>query len=108
MTLKLVPVVGSVVVGAIDVAEEHYEVDPLYKHLTRVGGLGIGVILSLVTEEKTLLNDLGEGLVYSEIPLLCHSAYDVARGAMAGGKRFTKEEIELRLRRRGAGRVRYV
>lgn len=110
MTLKLVPIAGSVAVGAIDVAEEHFEIDPLYKHATRGVLFAAGLGLSLVTKEDTLLNDLGEGLMLSEIPLLCHTAYDLMMGGEAGGKRFTKEDIELRLKgRRGlARRVRYV
>lgn len=110
MALKLVPIVGSAGVGVIDVAEEHFEIDPIYKHVTRGALFALGLGLSLVAEEGTLLNDLGEGLVLSEIPLLCHTGYDLAMGGEAGGKRFTKGDIELRLKgRRGlTGRVRYV
>lgn len=111
MPLKLVPVLGSVGVGAIDVAEEHFEIDPTYKHVTRGALFAVGLGLSLATKEDTILNDLGEGLVLSEIPLLEHTIYDLTMGGEAGGKMSpTKEQIELRLKgRRGfTGRVRYV
>jgi len=104
LAIKLVKVGTAAIPGVLEVLEDYFDVDPIYRHLTRFSTFGAGLIGSLLVREG-VWGDVLEALMLSSEPLAIKSIYELIVGGGAGLEE-TREAIELKLMRKGERQLR--